>query len=225
MTDIDTSKSLAERIRIGMPPDGINAVEWYAVYSAARRLCGCGIEALGCQPLPTLAATMRTVPIKPPFVTFGEWDGLVALIESGVVALEKEPPMDEILRSIRRIFTKNIDDVGIPTQDHSDDGRKDDSGKDPWHLLPFDAIRAAVKVPAFSVGRYGARNWERGMAWSRCYAALLRHLTAWWEGERSDPDTGYSHLWHALCCCMFLTAFEIRGIGTDDRPIIQKAAQ
>jgi hypothetical protein len=94
-----------------------------------------------------------------------------------------------------------------------------DNSKDPWHLLPFDAIRGIVKVLAFGAGKYAARGWEAGMEWSRCYAALMRHMTAWWEGEGKDQETGYSHLWHAGCCILFLIAYEIRGIGTDDRPV------
>lgn len=98
------------------------------------------------------------------------------------------------------------------------EGVKFDTGKDPWHLLPWDAARGIVKVLAFGAGKYGDRNWEHGMAWSRPFSALQRHLTAWWEGERCDPETGYSHLWHAGCCMVFLISFEIRGVGTDDRP-------
>lgn len=97
-------------------------------------------------------------------------------------------------------------------------GEKFDQGKDPWHLLPFDAVAGIVKVLAFGAGKYAARNWEGGMDWSRCFSALQRHLTAWWMGDSTDPETGYSHLWHAGCCILFLIAFEIRGIGKDDRP-------
>lgn len=96
-------------------------------------------------------------------------------------------------------------------------GRKADNGKDPWHLLPTDAVRAIVKVLAFGASKYGDRNWEKGMAWSRCHAALLRHMMSWWEGEGLDEETGFSHLWHAGCCILFLIAYEIRGIGIDDR--------
>lgn len=98
------------------------------------------------------------------------------------------------------------------------EGTKFDHGKDPWHLLPWDAARAVVRVLAFGAGKYSERNWENGMAWSRPFAALQRHLTAWWDGEKADPETGYSHLWHAGCCVFFLIAFELRGSGTDDRP-------
>jgi hypothetical protein len=98
-------------------------------------------------------------------------------------------------------------------------GRKDDHHKDPWHLLPFDAVRCIVVVLAFGARKYAPRNWENGMDWSRPFAALMRHLTAWWEGEKVDADTGFSHLWHAGCCVLFLIAYEIRGIGRDDRPV------
>lgn len=97
-------------------------------------------------------------------------------------------------------------------------GEKFDGGKDPWHLLPFDAVRAIIKVLAFGAGKYAPRNWEQGMAWSRCFAALQRHLASWWMGEGKDPETGYSHLWHSGCCILFLIAYELRGIGEDDRP-------
>jgi len=96
--------------------------------------------------------------------------------------------------------------------------QKFDGNKLPWHLLPTDAIRCIVSVLAFGASKYAARNWELGMDWSRPYAALLRHLTSWWEGEKADPETGYSHLWHAGCCILFLIAYELRGIGKDDRP-------
>jgi len=97
-------------------------------------------------------------------------------------------------------------------------GRKDDKGKDPWHLLPFDAIRCIVKVLLFGANKYESRNWERGMDWDRPYSATIRHLTSWWEGETTDSETGYSHLWHAGCCILFLITYELRGIGKDTRP-------
>lgn len=99
------------------------------------------------------------------------------------------------------------------------EGRKDDEQKAPWHLAPWDAFRAIVLVLRFGANKYQARNWEKGMAWSRCYAALMRHMTAWWEGEPADAETGMSHLWHAGCCIVFLIAYELRGVGTDDRPL------
>lgn len=98
-------------------------------------------------------------------------------------------------------------------------GRKDDQGKLPWGLLPFDAIEQVVHVLRFGANKYKARNWERGMAWSRPFDALLRHMTAWHRGETRDPETGLPHLAHAGCCLLFLLAMEVRSSGTDDRPL------
>lgn len=66
--------------------------------------------------------------------------------------------------------------------------------------------------------KYGERNWERGIAWSRVFAAALRHLWAWWRGENADPETGLPHLAHAACNLLFLLAYHRRQIGPDDRP-------
>jgi hypothetical protein len=98
------------------------------------------------------------------------------------------------------------------------EGRKDDSEKDPWDLMPWDALREITKVLAFGSRKYGPRNWEKGMAYGRLYAATLRHMTDWWERVPGDKDTGLSHLAHAGCCVLFLLAYELRGIGTDNRP-------
>lgn len=65
----------------------------------------------------------------------------------------------------------------------------------------------------------GERNWELGMDWSRVFGALMRHMWSWWKGEKLDPETGKSHLWHAGCCIAFLIAYEERNVGNDDRPV------
>jgi hypothetical protein len=93
-----------------------------------------------------------------------------------------------------------------PNRPELNEGYKADHDKDPWHLVPWDAVRAIVCVLRFGANKYADRNWEKGMAWSRPFSALQRHLTAWWMGEKADPETGYSHLWHAGCCVCFLIA-------------------
>lgn len=111
--------------------------------------------------------------------------------------------------------------LGLPTLAgaiSASEGRKDDAGKAPWHLLAPELMDATAQVLEFGAKKYGARNWEKGMSWSRPFSAMMRHMWAWWRGEKSDPETGYSHLWHAACCLMFLIAYEQRQIGEDDRP-------
>ena len=98
------------------------------------------------------------------------------------------------------------------------EGRKDDGGKARHDLIPPELPEAIAAVLTFGASKYGERNWEKGMSWGRPYAALMRHMLAWWRGEKVDTETGMSHLWHAGCCIAFLIAFEQRQKGIDDRP-------
>jgi hypothetical protein len=100
----------------------------------------------------------------------------------------------------------------------ADEGKKYDRGKVRLELVPPDAIAAMGRVLTFGAEKYGAWNWTKGMAWSRIYGAVQRHLTAWYAGAGADDETGLSHLDHALCCLAFLATYEARDIGTDDRP-------
>ncbi len=109
------------------------------------------------------------------------------------------------------------------------EGWKDDGGKVRMDLVPPEAVFALATVLTFGAQKYGERNWEKGMGWGRVFAAAMRHLWAWWGGKgptntsflmgELDPETQYSHLWHALCCVVFLVTMEERRIGKDDRHI------
>jgi hypothetical protein len=98
------------------------------------------------------------------------------------------------------------------------EGRKDDSSKIRYDLLPPELLEGVATILTFGAAKYAPRNWEQGIAWGRVFGALMRHMWSWWRGENVDPETQKSHLWHAGCCIAFLIAFEQRGIGTDDRP-------
>ena len=97
-------------------------------------------------------------------------------------------------------------------------GVKHDQGKLPYDLIPPELLESVAKVLQFGANKYSARNWEKGMSWGRVFSALMRHMWAWWRGEKADPETGFSHLEHAACCIAFLVAYEQRKVGTDDRP-------
>lgn len=98
-------------------------------------------------------------------------------------------------------------------------GEKKDEGKPRWELVGWDAIEGLVKVLTMGAKKYQARNWELGIEYGRVYGAILRHLTAFWRGESTDPESGLSHLDHALCELMFLSSYEKRGMKSfDDRP-------
>lgn len=108
------------------------------------------------------------------------------------------------------------------------EGRKDDREKTRLDLIPPEAMFALGDILTFGARKYEDRNWEKGMKWGRVFGAAMRHLWSWWGGcgptaknfafGETDEETKRSHLWHALCCVVFLVTYEERGIGEDDRP-------
>lgn len=104
-------------------------------------------------------------------------------------------------------------------------GSKKDEGKTRLDLLPFDALEGAGRVLTDGAKKYDARNWEKGLLYSRVYGAVLRHLFEWWmaplfgKSSINTTDGNNSHLDHAAVNILFLSAFEKRGMRDfDDRP-------
>lgn len=115
--------------------------------------------------------------------------------------------------------TKFIEEFN-PDVARSEVAIKFDDGKSPYELLAPELLEGLSIVLGKGARKYSKRNWEKGMQWGRVFGACMRHMWAWWRGENIDNETGLSHLWHASCCIMFLVAYEQRGVGEDDRPII-----
>ena len=85
-----------------------------------------------------------------------------------------------------------------------EEGRKDDGGKLQWGLVPWEEMEDVVRVLMAGAMKYSPDNWKFVPdARRRYFEAGMRHMTAWWEGERLDPDTGLPHLAHAVCCLLF----------------------
>ena len=97
-------------------------------------------------------------------------------------------------------------------------GRKDDSGKLRYDLIPHDALEELARVYTIGAAKYEDRNWEKGMQWGRIFAAMMRHAWAFWRGERHDPVDGQHHLASVAWCALALLSYDLRSIGEDDRP-------
>ena len=86
-------------------------------------------------------------------------------------------------------------------------GIKYDSNKPRFSLLPLDEVWDVVEVLEYGAKKYADDNWKyvaiEDESNNRYFDAALRHLTAWKKGEILDPESGLSHLSHAICSLLF----------------------
>ena len=122
-------------------------------------------------------------------------------------------PLEEISARINAAVLDSV--LATPTPP-TEGGTKYDSGKPRMDLLDTYAIEQLAKVLTFGAEKYAAHNWRQGLPKSRLIAAGLRHIFAYLRGEDTDPESGLSHIAHAMCCCMFLLGLEHR-VELDDR--------
>jgi hypothetical protein len=94
---------------------------------------------------------------------------------------------------------------------------KFDGDKPRLELVPPSAIIALGQVLGYGAAKYSEHNYLKGMAHTRLIGAALRHMFAWIGGEEIDPESGLSHLSHALASIAMLIETKARNVGTDDR--------
>ena len=94
---------------------------------------------------------------------------------------------------------------------------KYDDDKVRMDLVVPEFVEGLARVLTFGAKKYAPNNWKKNPEWYRYFAALMRHMWAWWKGEDLDPETGESHLYHAACCLMFLAWCWENKVGTDNR--------
>jgi len=106
---------------------------------------------------------------------------------------------------------EDVEEALMNMKAHIQTGRKFDSGKLDYTLIPWDGLEEVVKVLEFGAKKYDRDNWRfvEG-AEQRYLAAALRHLVAYQIEQPTDEETGISHLAHAGCCLLFLLALEKR---------------
>ncbi len=87
------------------------------------------------------------------------------------------------------------------------------------HRVPPALMLSAALGMKNGVEKYGPFNWrETAIEALTYYAATLRHLLAWFDGEDTDPDSGNPHLAHAAASLAILLDALASGRVIDNRP-------
>jgi hypothetical protein len=83
---------------------------------------------------------------------------------------------------------------------------------------PTIGIREMGKVFELGARKYGRYNWRlHNVSATVYYDAAWRHLSAWFDGENADPESGVSHLAHVMACMTILLDAEAHQTMNDNR--------
>lgn len=96
-------------------------------------------------------------------------------------------------------------------------GIKYDGEKPKMHLLPPKATLEVAKVLTFGANKYDEENWRKlDNLQSRYTSGALRHIFAHIDSETLDPESGLSHLAHAICCLLFKLEIELENAKIEE---------
>lgn len=91
--------------------------------------------------------------------------------------------------------------------------------KVPFSTVPSPVIAEVGLAMLEGALKYGRHNYRAiGARTSVYYDACLRHLSAYWEGQDIDPDSGLPHIIKAIACLVVLRDSQLMGNSVDDRP-------
>lgn len=96
-------------------------------------------------------------------------------------------------------------------------GLKYNAGKPKLSLVDSEALTELGEVLTFGAQKYASHNWRKGIPLSQILDALMRHVAAYNRGEDVDPESGRSHMAHAMCNAMFALWMQKHRPDLDDR--------
>lgn len=117
---------------------------------------------------------------------------------------------------MRIIVIGNV--ITVDMNNSESKGLRYNEGKLRYDLIPWEWEYELAEVLGMGAKKYADRNWELGMDWSICVAALRRHLKAFQMGESVDPESGRPHLAHVAWNALALMSYDQWKVGNDNRP-------
>lgn len=97
------------------------------------------------------------------------------------------------------------------------EAQKQDSGKLSFSAIPQLALRNVARSFTYGAKKYGLYNYSNGLTTTRLMDAAQRHINAFMTGEDIDPESGNTHLSHAIASLMMLEDAMLTGQNKDDR--------
>lgn len=88
-----------------------------------------------------------------------------------------------------------------------------------FDLIPYTSLVHLARHYGAGASKYAAHNWAAGYEWSKPFAALMRHLWSFWDGEDIDEETGSPHIVAAAWHCLTMAEFGTTHCEFDDRPV------
>jgi len=91
--------------------------------------------------------------------------------------------------------------------------------KVPISTVPTGSLLEVGLAVLEGARKYGRHNYRvSGVRGSVYYDAVMRHISAWWEGQDIDPDSGMHHIVKAIAGLLVLRDSMLMGNWVDDRP-------
>lgn len=72
-----------------------------------------------------------------------------------------------------------------------------------YDLIPIGPLNQLATLYGNGAAKYAAHNFRKGYEWSKSYAAAMRHMTSFWNGEDIDPEMGVPHV---ICAAFHMFA-------------------
>ena len=107
--------------------------------------------------------------------------------------------------------------VGAKRQTSAQQAVKHDGHKPDYSLLTSAMLEPMTRALMYGEGKYSRGNFKEGFENIRLTSAALRHIFAYLDREEQDPESGVSHLGHAMAALAMLLDNIAEGVSTDVR--------